>query len=82
MEETEDGVYDPSIKIEEVEEKQFTNFVNAQFDKDGLTVYGDINCLNVNAEQIQSSTILSEELASTSIEAEQIQSSTILSVIN
>ena len=77
MDETEDGVYDPSIKIEEVEEKQFTNFVNTQFDKDGLTVYGNINCLNVNAEKVESSTILAEELASTSIEAEELASTSI-----
>ena len=79
MNEIEDGVYDPSIKIEETQEKKYTNYVNTQFDKDGLTVYGNINCMNVNAEEIQSTSILSEQLQSTSILSEEIASTSILS---
>ena len=65
MDDTEDGIYDPSIRIEEVDERPFINYVNTQFDKNGITVYGDINCANINAptgniDQIQSSTVLSE----------------------
>ena len=79
MDEPEDGVYDPSIRIEEVEEKKFTNFINTQFDKDGLTVYGDINCMNIIAptgsiDELQSSSIIAEQLQSSSIIAEQLQS--------
>ena len=84
MNDTEDGVYDPSIKIEETEQKQFIDYVNTQFDKDGVTVYGDVNCMNVNAptgmvDQLQSSAILSDQLQSSTILSDQLQSSTILS---
>ena len=79
MNEIEDGVYDPSTKIEEIEEKKYTNYVNTQFDKDGLTVYGTINSINVNAEQLQSKSILSEQLQSTSILSEEVASTSILS---
>ena len=70
MDEPEDGVYDPSIKIEETEPVGFIDYVNTQFDKDGLTVYGDVNGMNIIAptgtiDELQSSSILSEQIQST-----------------
>ena len=74
MEEPQDGVYDPSLKVEEAPQKKFENKLVAQFDKDGFTVAGEATALSLVSQAGAIS-----ELQCSIMETEQIQSSVSIS---